>query len=68
MSGYSERSQELAEQLRAKATRNLERSGKEVARSAATGKFIKNRKAQRYPGTAASEHGESGSRPTKGRN
>ena len=66
MSGYSERSQELAKQLRAKATRNLERSGKVVARSAETGKFVAEGHANRNPSTKVSERGRSGRRPTKG--
>ncbi|GAB3042505.1 hypothetical protein GCM10027052_25700 [Parafrigoribacterium mesophilum] len=66
MSGYSERSQELAEQLRVKATRNLERSGKFVTRSAETGKFATKGRAKRNPSTTVSEHGSGGSRPGKG--
>lgn len=40
MSGYSERSPELARELGEKAARNLERSGKVVHRSDVTGRYV----------------------------
>lgn len=55
MSGYSERSQELAEQLREKASRNLARSGKRTGRSASTGKFISSSSAARHPAATTAE-------------
>ena len=64
MSGYSERSQELAKQLRAKAQENLERSGK--TRSAVTGQFVTKRSAQSHPATTVSERDSGGSRRFKG--
>lgn len=64
MSGYSERSQQLAEELRVKATRNLERSGKFVTRSAESGDFASKGHAKRNPSSTVSEHG-GGSRPSK---
>jgi hypothetical protein len=40
MSGYSERSQQLARELASKAARNLSRSGRVVTRSATTGRHV----------------------------
>ncbi|MCR2799485.1 hypothetical protein QNO21_10140 [Microbacterium sp. zg-Y818] len=45
MSGYSEQSQQLAEELVAKAKRNLERSGRTVERQGPTGRYIVREKA-----------------------
>ena len=61
MTGYSERSQELAEQLLAKATRNLERSGKVVSRSA-SGKFVTKGDTQWHPSTVSERGGSRGGR------
>lgn len=40
MSGYSEQSQRLAEELAEKAANNLRRSGRTVERSATTGRYV----------------------------
>ena len=44
MSGYSEQSQKLAEELAEKAAKNLRRSGRTVERSATTGRYVVSRK------------------------
>lgn len=44
MSGYSEQSQKLAEELAEKAAKNLRRSGRIVERSATTGRYVVSRK------------------------
>ena len=56
MSGYSEQSQKLAEELAEKAAKNLRRSGRTVERSATTGRYVVSRK-----GDGATIHKRDGS-------
>jgi len=56
MSGYSEQSQKLAEELAEKAAKNLRRSGRIVERSATTGRYVVSRK-----GDGATIHKRDGS-------
>ena len=54
MSQYSERSQELANELRAKAIGNLAKQGHYVSRSARSGKFVTPGYAKNHPSTSVS--------------
>ena len=57
MSQYSERSQELANELRDKAISNLQRQGRTVSRSASSGKFVTNSTSTKHPRTTVVSRG-----------
>lgn len=59
MSEYSERSQELARELREKAIRNL-------ARSAKSGKFVSDSRAEKHPKSTNAERAAESGRFSKG--
>ncbi len=63
MSGYSEQSQKLAEELAEKAANNLRRSGRTVERSATTGRYVVGDKS--VGSTVARKHGGLGGAITR---